>query len=54
MNADMEIPKAFTDLKREDFDKIIDRALSEAHGTYGVPRYMSRDDSIEMLNKLMA
>ena len=54
MNADMEIPKAFTDLKRQDFGKIIDRALSEAHGTYGVPRYMSRDDSAEMLSKLMA
>ncbi|HWR80756.1 MAG TPA: iron-containing alcohol dehydrogenase [Pseudomonas sp.] len=54
MNADMAIPTTFKDLKREDFDKIIDRALSEAHGTYGVPRYMSREDSTEMLNKLMA
>jgi len=54
MNASMDIPTTFKDLKREDFDKIIDRALSEAHGTYGVPRYMTREDSTEMLNKLMA
>jgi alcohol dehydrogenase class IV len=54
MNADMDIPTTFKDLKREDFAKITDRALAEAHGTYGVPRYMSREDATEMLNKLMA
>lgn len=54
MNAEMDIPQTFKDLKREDFGKIIDRALSEAHGTYGVPRYMSREDSTEMLTKLLA
>lgn len=54
MNADMQIPTTLKDLKREDFDKIIDRAFSEAHGTYAVPRYMSRDDARAMLDKLMA
>ena len=54
MNAAMDIPQTFKDLQRADFGKIIDRALSEAHGTYGVPRYMSREDATEMLNKLMA
>jgi len=54
MNAAMDIPQTFKDLKRADFDKIIDRALAEAHGTYGVPRYMTREDSTEMLTKLLA
>ena len=54
MNADMQIPTVIKDLKREDFEKIIDRAFTEAHGTYGVPRYMSRDDAHAMLGKLMA
>ena len=54
MNAAMDIPQTFKDLQRADFEKIIDRALAEAHGTYGVPRYMSREDSAEMLTKLLA
>jgi len=54
MNAAMDLPQTIKELKREDFAKIIDRALAEAHGTYGVPRYMSREDSSEMLTKLLA
>lgn len=53
MNAQMQIQTTIKDLKREDFDKIIDRAFAEAHGTYGVPRYMTRDDARAMLEKLM-
>ena len=54
MNAAMDIPQTFKDLQRADFGKIIDRAFAEAHGNYGVPRYMSREDSSEMLSKLLA
>ena len=54
MNAAMDIPETIKDLQPADFDKIIDRAFAEAHGTYGVPRYMSREDATEMLAKLMA
>jgi alcohol dehydrogenase len=53
MNADMQIPTVIKDLKKDDFEKIIDRAFTEAHGTYGVPRYMTRDDALAMLTKLM-
>lgn len=53
MNGQMAIPTTVQALKREDFTKIIDRAFAEAHGTYGVPRYMSRADATEMLTKLM-
>ena len=35
LNADMQIPGSIKELKREDFDKIIDRAFAEAHGTDG-------------------
>ena len=52
MNADMQIPEKIKDLKREDFDKIIDRAFTEAHGTYAVPRYLSRADAVALLEKL--
>jgi alcohol dehydrogenase class IV len=50
LNADMQIPETVKELKREDFDKIIDRAFSEAHGTYAVPRYLTRDDAKALLD----
>ena len=53
LNADMQIPESIKELKREDFDKIIDRAFAEAHGTYGVPRYMERADAMAILEKLL-
>jgi len=53
LNADMQIPASIKELKREDFDKIIDRAFAEAHGTYGVPRYLTRADATALLEKLL-
>lgn len=53
LNAEMDIPESIKELKREDFDKIIDRAFAEAHGTYAVPRYMTRDDAMVLLEKLL-
>ncbi|MBP7081711.1 MAG: iron-containing alcohol dehydrogenase [Rhodocyclaceae bacterium] len=53
MNADMQIPQVVKELQRNDFDKIIDRAFAEAHGTYGVPRYMTRADATALLERLM-
>jgi alcohol dehydrogenase len=53
LNKDMQIPGTVKELKREDFDKIIDRAFAEAHGTYAVPRYMTRADATALLEKLL-
>jgi alcohol dehydrogenase len=53
LNADMQIPATVKELKREDFDKIINRAFAEAHGTYGVPRYLTRADAMALLEKLL-
>ena len=53
LNADMQIPGTVKELKREDFDKIIDRAFAEAHGTYAVPRYLTRADATSLLEKLL-
>ena len=53
MNRDMQIPDKVKELRRADFDKIISRALTEAHQTYGVPRYMSKGDALELLQKLL-
>lgn len=53
MNRDMKIPAKVKDLKRADFDTIIDRAFAEAHGTYGVPRYLTREEATTLLEKLL-
>jgi alcohol dehydrogenase class IV len=54
LNAEMQIPASVKELRREDFDKIIDRAFAEAHGTYGVPRYLTRADAMALLENLLA
>ena len=54
MNAAMGIPATIEPLRREDFEAIIDLAFAEAHGTYGLPRYMTRDDARALLGKLLA
>ncbi len=53
MNADMQIPQTVKELRREDFDKIVDRAFAEAHGTYGVPKYFSREECMGLLQSLL-
>ena len=53
MNARMQIPAAIRELRREDFATIIDHAFAEAHGTYGVPRYMTRADADGLLVRLL-
>ena len=53
LNASMQIPLTVKELKRIDFDRIIDAAFAETHGTYGVPRYMTRSDMLEILQQLL-
>jgi alcohol dehydrogenase class IV len=53
MNTTMGIPDKVKDLKRSDFDKIIERAFAEAHGTYGVPRYLDRHSATVLLTQLL-
>jgi alcohol dehydrogenase len=53
MNKQMGIPTIVKELKRADFDTIIERALTEAHGTYAVPRYFTEDDCRELLEELL-
>ena len=53
MNREMQIPTSVKELQRDDFGRIIDRAFSEAHGTYGVPRYLSRSRARELLIQML-
>ncbi len=52
LNTTMGIPSFVKELRVADYQTIIDRAFAEAHGTYGVPRYMTRADAIALLDSL--
>lgn len=54
LNSAMQIPTAVKGLRPSDFETIIDRAFKEAHGTYGVPRYLSRSQARALLGKMLA
>jgi hypothetical protein len=49
----MAIPTTVADLREEDFERIVDNAFAEAHGTYGVPRYFERRDAQDLLARLL-
>ncbi len=54
MNAEMGIPNTVAPLRRQDFDDIIKRAFKEAHGTYGVPKYLSQQSARLLLEGMLA
>jgi alcohol dehydrogenase len=53
LNAAMAIPTTVEALREADFDRIIDAAFAEAHGTYGVPRYFEWHDAFTLLRRLL-
>lgn len=53
LNAAMAIPAAVEALREADFERIVDNAFAEAHGTYGVPRYFERRDAFAVLQRLV-
>ena len=52
MNASMNIPRHFKQLKEEDFDAIVVNALNEVHPTYPVPRFLTHLDLVGILHKV--
>lgn len=53
LNAAMGIPAAVEALREGDFERIVNNAFAEAHGTYGVPRYFERNDAFAVLQRLL-
>jgi alcohol dehydrogenase class IV len=53
LNEALSIPRTVAALRTEDFDRIIDAAFAEAHGTYGVPRYLDRREATALLDRLL-
>jgi alcohol dehydrogenase class IV len=53
LNSVLSIPRSVEVLRENDFERIVDNAFAEAHGTYGVPRYLGRSDAHALLSRLL-
>jgi alcohol dehydrogenase class IV len=53
LNSVLSIPRTVEALREKDFERIVDNAFAEAHGTYGVPRYLGRRDAHDLLSRLL-
>ena len=51
--ADIAIPTTLDSLRPGDIDELADLALAEAFLDYPVPRYMSKDDCVAVITKLL-
>jgi alcohol dehydrogenase class IV len=54
LNRVLSIPERVDALRLEDFDRIAEGAFAEAHGTYGVPRYLDRSEVHDLLRGLLS
>ena len=52
LNDSIGIPRTMDALRHEDMPAIASVALKEAHTVYAVPRYMSQDDCLTILQQL--
>lgn len=52
LNEDLNIPKKLDKFPKSAVEEICTAAFKEAHGTYPVPRYMSRREAIDILNQI--
>ena len=53
MNKRMEIPDKVKELKEEDFDTIVSRALTEANPSYPVPVIWDEEDVKLLLRRII-
>lgn len=53
LGQQLAIPTRTDKLRAEDIDPIINCAFAEAHGTYGVPRYLDRAAAQRLLQQLL-
>ena len=53
LNAEFGIPTQVEQLREEDIPAIADKALSEAHWTYAVPRYMDKAECRSFIRQML-
>ena len=54
LNQTFSIPSQLVALQRSDIELITDAALSEAHSTYAVPRYMDKPQCQQLVGQMLA
>ena len=53
LNNKMGIPAKVAEIKTQDIDLIVDKALTEANPSYPVPKIMSTNECISLVRKLI-
>jgi alcohol dehydrogenase len=49
----LKLPKKCDKLKKSDYDQIMKEAFKETNATYGVPKYMTKKEAAELLDKIL-
>ena len=49
----LKLPKKCDKLKKSDYDQIVKEAFKETNATYGVPKYMTKKEAAELLDKIL-
>ncbi len=52
MNESMGVPTRLDDFEKSGVEEIVAAGFKEAHGTYPVPKFLSKSEAIELLNKV--
>ncbi len=52
MNESMGVPKRLEDFEKSGVEEIVVAGFKEAHGTYPVPKFLSKAEAISLLNKV--
>jgi len=52
LNASIEIPEKISGINRADFNLIADKALKESHPWYPVPKFLRKEDILDILDKI--
>jgi alcohol dehydrogenase class IV len=53
LNERIGIPNKIKDIKEEDIEKMVKRCIQEAHPMYPVPRFLTKDELINIYKELM-
>ncbi len=52
LRKEVGLAEKCTELKKEDYDHIIKAAFKEANSSYAIPKYMTYDEAVELLDKI--
>ncbi len=53
LNQMIGVPTKLDALKADDIDDLVDATFKEAHNIYAIPKFMSRDECVELISRML-